>query len=223
MRTLAIGDVHGCLRALNTLLAAVAPGPEDLVITLGDYVDRGPDSRGVLDRLIALQSACRLVPLRGNHDQMMMEARSRWDPWWLVYGGLSTLASYGLSDPEDADLGTIPAAHWHFLDHDCVDWHETERHFFVHANACPDLPLAEQPVYLLRWERLIEPCEHFSGKVMICGHTKQAGGQPLNLGTTVCIDTGVYEPAGWLTCLDVQTGHYWQSSERGNLREGRLE
>ena len=74
MRLLAISDIHGCSRAFDTLLDAVAPKPDDQIITLGDYVDRGPDSRGVLDRLVALHDTGRLIALRGNHDVMMLEA-----------------------------------------------------------------------------------------------------------------------------------------------------
>ena len=77
MRTLAIGDIHGCLTALKTLLDFVAPAADDRLIALGDYVDRGPDSRGVLDFLIALHAGGRLVALRGNHDEMMADARIR--------------------------------------------------------------------------------------------------------------------------------------------------
>src|SRR5687767_10529601 len=98
-RVLAIGDVHGCVAALDTLLTAVRPAADDVVVTLGDYVDRGPRSREVLERLIALASSCQLVPILGNHDQMMIDARSG-DPdkqWWLEdesFGAL-TLGSYG--------------------------------------------------------------------------------------------------------------------------------
>src|SRR5713226_9326831 len=74
MRTFAIGDIHGCLVALDRLLAEVRPQPDDLVITLGDYVDRGPDSKGVIDRLLGLSQLCRLVSLRCNHDYTMIEA-----------------------------------------------------------------------------------------------------------------------------------------------------
>src|SRR5690242_20050243 len=98
MRVLAIGDVHGCSVALRALLAAAAPRSDDLIVTLGDYVDRCPDTRGVLDQLIALRGTGRLVPLRGNHEVMMLEARagSFGDaPAWLACGGRQTLASYG--------------------------------------------------------------------------------------------------------------------------------
>jgi serine/threonine protein phosphatase 1 len=224
MRILAIGDIHGCLNALDALLEVVAPAPDDLLIMLGDYVDRGPDSRGVLDRLIEMQARWRVVPLRGNHDEMMLDVRDGQDAsLWLNCGGRQTLLSYGVSGWNQRDgLGVVPAAHWKFLEHDLVDWYETETHFFVHALAAADLPLGEQPTYLLHWEKLVEPVEHYSGKVMVCGHTKQPSGRPLDLGSTVCIDTGAYTPHGWLTCLDVRSGRYWQANQAREAREGRL-
>jgi serine/threonine protein phosphatase 1 len=224
MRILAVGDIHGCLTALDALLARVAPAPDDLLITLGDYVDRGPDSARVLDRVIALYAGGRLVPLRGNHDVMLVNARAGVDcRLWLGCGGRQTLASYGVAFPESGDLSAVPASHWVFLEEHLRDWYETERHFFVHASAYPDLPLDEQPAYLLHWEKLVDPVEHCSGKVMVCGHTKQHSGRPLDLGTTICIDTGAYEERGWLTCLDVVNGRYWQANQRGQTREGRLD
>jgi serine/threonine protein phosphatase 1 len=222
MRVLAIGDIHGCLKALDTLLAAVAPTPEDLLITLGDYTDRGPDSRGVLDRMVALHATGRLVALRGNHDEMFLEARADLAGMWVAVGGRETMESYD-AFPTAAGMLLVPEAHWEFLEESCVDWYETETHFFVHANVYPDLPLDEQPTYMLYWEKLAEPVAHVSGKVMVCGHTRQKSGLPLDLGTAVCIDTGVYDPDGWLTCLDVGTGRYWQANQRGELREGRLQ
>jgi serine/threonine protein phosphatase 1 len=219
MRLLAIGDIHGCSQALDALLAQVAPTADDLIITLGDYVDRGPDSAGVIERLLQLRTSCQLVPLRGNHDYMMCQARAGIDlHMWLACGGKATLASYGVATPETCDLAGVPEAHWQFLD-ECLDWYETEKHFFVHGSVDPDLPLEAQDILVLHWEKLWgAPVAHVSGKTMVCGHTKQKKGVPLNLGTTVCIDTGVYEPEGWLTCLEVLTGHYWQANERGETR-----
>jgi serine/threonine protein phosphatase 1 len=221
MRVLAIGDIHGCLKALDTLLAAVAPRPEDLLITLGDYTDRGPDSRGVLDRLIALHATGRLVALRGNHDEMFLEARADPAGMWVSVGGRETMESYDAFPTADGLL-QVPEAHWRFLEESCVDWYETATHIFVHANVYPDLPLDEQPTSMLYWEKLTAPVAHVSGKIMVCGHTRQKNGLPLDLGTAICIDTGVYEPDGWLTCLDVRNGRYWQANERGQVREGRL-
>jgi serine/threonine protein phosphatase 1 len=211
-RVLAIGDIHGCAGALDALLEAVRPGPDDLVITLGDYVDRGQDSKGVLDRLIALSGQTRLVPILGNHDQMMLDARS--DPekqHWLEARdwGRKTLASYG----PDATLADVPGAHWAFLER-CVESYELDTHFFVHANAYPDTPLAEQPSFMLRWEKLHHARPHESGKTMVCGHTSQKSGKPRNLGHAVCIDTWVYG-RGSLTALEVRTGAIWQATEDG--------
>jgi serine/threonine protein phosphatase 1 len=223
MRILAIGDMHGCSRALDVLLEAIAPQPEDTLITLGDYVDRGPDSKGVIDRLLGLRDYLTLVPLQGNHEEMMLAARHGADRrMWLYCGGRETMASYGGRDGSDADFDRIPEAHWQFLDQ-LLDFHETEHHFFVHANVHADMDLAEQPGYMLRWERLDETVRHCSGKTMVCGHTKQHAGVPLYLGTAICIDTGVYDSAGWLTCLDVGSYRVWQANQAGELRTGWLE
>lgn len=223
MRILAIGDIHGCLTALTTLLAAVALQPDDLVITLGDYVDRGPDSRGVLDLLLHLHATGRLVALRGNHDVLMLEARQDDEErrLWLQCGGKQTLASYGARLVSDGEITGIPEGHWRFLEETCVDYYETATHFFVHANAYPDIPLDEQPLYMLHWEKLGATFPHVSGKVMVCGHTKLGSGEVLNRGHMVCLDTGAYA-GGWLTCLDVTTGRLWQANQRGEARTGEL-
>jgi serine/threonine protein phosphatase 1 len=96
-RTIAIGDIHGCSIALDSLIEAIAPQPDDMIVTLGDYVDRGIDSKGVLDQLVKLGDRCHLVPILGNHDQMMMHAKDgRSDfQFWLNCGGDSALDSYG--------------------------------------------------------------------------------------------------------------------------------
>ena len=93
-RLIAIGDIHGCLAALRTILDAIAPGSDDTIVTLGDYIDRGPDSRGTIDSLIHLQSSCRLVPLLGNHDVMLIDILNGQPdllPDWLLFGGNATL------------------------------------------------------------------------------------------------------------------------------------
>src|SRR4051812_9915865 len=114
MRALAIGDVHGVSAALDALLTAVAPTPADRLVFLGDYVDRGPDTRGVLDRLIRLRTAFpNAVFLRGNHELMMTRARGDRSEarMWLSVGGTQALASYG----KGAGLDAVPAGHWEFL------------------------------------------------------------------------------------------------------------
>ncbi|MEK6262073.1 MAG: metallophosphoesterase family protein [Planctomycetota bacterium] len=221
-RLLAIGDIHGCLTALETLAAFVPFADDDVLVTLGDYVDRGPDTREVLDWLIARLAAGRLIPLRGNHEIMLLEARESKSElrFWLKFGGREALASY--SDSPDVSLADIPAAHWRFIEHETLPYHETDTHVFVHASLVPDLPLTDQPDDVLFWERFDNPSPHQSGKTMICGHTSQKSGYPLDIGHAVCIDTWVYGE-GWLTCLDPATGEYWQANQRGETRRERLE
>ncbi len=225
MRTLAIGDVHGCLRALDALLEEVAPQRDDVVVMLGDYVDRGPDSKGVLDRLLALGMHCRCLTLKGNHDLMMLAGREDLEHFseWLKCGGKQTLASYQAKEDLGSFAEAIPPRHWRFLEDDCVPYHENGTHFFVHANVYPDLPLGEQPDYMLYWEKLESATwqPHESGKTMICGHSVQRSGRPLVLDHAICIDTWVYGD-GWLTCLDVGLEVYWQANERGEKRIGTL-
>jgi serine/threonine protein phosphatase 1 len=218
MRVLAIGDIHGCLQAFETLLDAVQPTPEDLLVLLGDYIDRGPDSRGVLERILRLKQTHRLVTLCGNHEQMMLEARISPEvhSGWLASGGVATLWSYG-SDGKPGTLDDVPDEHWSFLE-GCQDWLETERWLFVHANLDAAQPVEQQSVAILRWQKFDNPLPHMSGKTMICGHTRQSGGVPCNLGHAICIDTWVYGE-GWLTCLEPSTGHLWQANQHGRRRE----
>ncbi len=221
MRHIAVGDIHGCYTALTTLAATVPFRPGDLLITLGDYVDRGPDTCAVLDWLLNRAHRDNLVALRGNHEIMMLQARDSEDALqaWLENGGDRALASY--SPFEDTGrLVDIPDCHWEFLE-ETRDWFEIETHFFVHANAYPDVPLDEQPEYMLYWEKFNDPPPHQSGKIMVCGHTPQPSGRPRSIGHAVCLDTGVYRD-GWLTALDVATGDYWQANQRGQSRHGRL-
>lgn len=224
MRTLAIGDVHGCSVALDALLAFVKPGPRDLVVTLGDYVSRGPDSRGVMERLVEMSKVGRLVALRGNHEQMMMDARESPGDLglWTMCGGDAALRSYATID-EEGNLVDVPDDHWHFLDHFCLNYYETATNIFVHAGLHPGTPMHEQPTYLLRWEFFNDPAPHDSGKVMVCGHTPQRDGRPRNIGHAICIDTGAGMPGGWLTCLETDSGRIYQANQAGETRESWAE
>jgi serine/threonine protein phosphatase 1 len=222
MRVLAIGDIHGCSLAFDHLLAAIGPRSNDIIITLGDYVDRGPDSAGVIKRLLDLREKHHLVCLRGNHEQLMLQSRLGRDRLieWTHSGARSTLGSYAPDDPEIA-IKSVPESHWDFLENGCVDWHENETHLFVHAGLDPALPMNQQPDYLLRWQRFADARPHTSGKVMICGHSAQPSGNPLNIGHAICIDTGACKQ-GWLTCLETTTGYIWQTTQTGEFRSGWL-
>ena len=206
-RTIAIGDIHGCSDALVSVLLAIDPKPDDTIITLGDYVDRGMDSKGVLDMLIELSKRCRLITILGNHDEMMLRAReskSAFRDWW-EWGAIETLDSYG----ESGRIELIPDGHFKFLE-SSVPWFESKTYFFVHANYNPDLPLDQQDERMLRWLSLRDyvPGPHASGKIAVVGHTPQA--EVLDLGHLICIDTGC-AIGGKLTAMETGSGEVWQA------------
>lgn len=213
-RVIAVGDLHGCAAALRALLKAIDPRPDDTIVTLGDYVDRGLDSKGVLDELIALADRCRLIPILGNHDEMMLHARDGKDDlrFWLECGGQTALDSYG----EGSGLNAIPREHFRFFE-SCRSYFETESHFFVHSNYRPDVPLDRQDDATLRWLSLRDfvPGPHISGKIAIVGHTPHP--DVLNLGHLICLDTDCCH-GGWLTAFDVASGTIWQADESGRLK-----
>ena len=225
MRVLAIGDIHGCLGPLDDLLAWVAPAADDVLVTLGDYVDRGPDTRGVLDRLIGLKKSRPVICLRGNHEIMMLEAwrggRSE-KKMWLGVGGVQALGSYGGAPGKTGTFEDVPPEHWHFLQHELVDYHESERLIFVHAGVGYSVPMAEQADNVLFWEFLGDEMRHESKKTVICGHTSQKSGVPKVVPGAVCIDTYAHG-GGWLTCLDAISGRYWQVDMLGRTREGHVD
>jgi len=212
-RTIAIGDIHGCSEALRAVVAAIDPQPADTIVTLGDYVDRGPDSRGVIEQMLALENRCRVVPLLGNHELMLLDALQ--NPYavgpWRDCGGDATLASYG-------SLLKIPGPHLEFIRR-CRRYYERPTHFFVHANYEYDVLLDQQPDYLLFWEHISynPPRPHENGKIAIVGHTSQKSGEILDLGHVICIDTFCHG-SGWLTALEVDSEKIWQADKHGTLR-----
>lgn len=218
-RTIAFGDIHGCSNALRLILDAVAPAPDDLIISLGDVIDRGPDSAGVIAQLLELQQQCRFVGVQGNHEEQFFAALQRQGRtlaiWRKVFEGDATLASYG----EDIDIMKIPIDHVDFLI-GFVPYFETDSHIFLHANYDPDLSLNQQPGEALRWWPLDMAImfPHRSGKTVICGHTAQRDGDILDLGFVKCIDTNAGR-GGWLSAMHVETGHLWQATDRGEIRQ----
>ena len=216
-RLIAIGDIHGCRAALDAVLDAIQPGAQDTLVALGDYVDRGPDSKGVIDRLIELQGQCNLVAIQGNHEEMMLDVvREGQEPHrWLQYGGVDTLDSYRFM----GDINVVPAEHHAFFS-SMVDYYEADEHIFVHANYDPQLPMPEQGIQHLRWLKLSEvtPGPHMSGKRVILGHTHDRDGEIFDIGHLACIDTYCYG-GGWLTAIDARTGQLWQADAMGNLRQ----
>lgn len=213
-RTIAIGDIHGCSSALDCLIEEIRLQEQDRLVFLGDYVDRGPDSRGVIERLLALRKRCQTVFLLGNHEIIFRSVLAGLPPAkWLEVGGQQTLASYGGS------LEGVPAAHLAFL-YDLLPYYETEKELFVHANYDATLPLSSQTEQMLYWEHLGDklPSPHISGKHVYLGHTPQANFEIGNFGHFTCIDTYCFG-GGWLSAIDVESGEIWQVSQNGQPRK----
>jgi len=217
-RTIAIGDIHGCAVALTRLLGELRPQKSDTIVGIGDYVDRGLDSNGVIEILVDLVSVCHLVPLIGNHELMMFNGlQNREDfEFWVQHGGGQTMDSYG------GKKENIPQHHMTFLNH-CLKFYETDSHIFLHANYVPELPLRQQPDPVIFWEHVKDtvPRPHQSGKTVVVGHTPQADGVVRNCGHLQIIDTFCYGD-GWLTALDVDSGKIWQTNNAGDFRESVL-
>lgn len=215
-RLIAIGDIHGCATALAALLQAIRPTPGDCIVTLGDYINRGPDPKSVLEQLRTLHEQCSLVCLLGNHEEMLLAAIEGGQDdrrFFLTFGGKTTLAAYGVDD-----VRQIPREHVQFIK-DCRSHYETVRHFFTHAYYEPHVPLDRQPWSSLIWAVLPRvPRPHCSGKTAIVGHTAQESGHILDLGFLKCIDTFCHG-GGWLTALEVERGKVWQANQSGAIRE----
>lgn len=204
-RLLAVGDIHGCLAQLCSLLDQVAPTGHDQLVFLGDYIDRGPDSAGVVETLLALRARLpRTVFLRGNHEQMLLDVLAGGDPaTFLLNGGEQTIASY-----RNRGGWPPPAAHRDFY-HNLTYSFETEQFIFVHAGLRPGIPLARQnPADLLWIRQAFLRSDEDWGKAVVFGHTPRA--TALVSKTRIGLDTGcVY--GGQLTCCEVLSGRCWQS------------
>lgn len=216
LRLIAVGDVHGMSDALRRLLFQVDPQKGDEFVFLGDYINRGPDSKGVIDQVIQLAGCCVVHPLLGNHEEMLLAAttgRAEY-AYWMKFGGGETLRSYGLPVPPllsgptaPFDVRTLPAEHVRFLG-GLLDFHETEGFVFAHAGCDQGLPLTGQGSGALRWVAAPDGHEHASGKVTVVGHSPRSYAQ--RTGKLWRVDTGAgVWPAGKLSAVDVLSGNVW--------------
>jgi serine/threonine protein phosphatase 1 len=220
VRIYAIGDIHGRSDLLNQIFKVIdadltnSPPQQAFEVYLGDYVDRGPDSSGVLDLLIARSRVRQTVCLKGNHEAFMLdvlrEPKKIGD--WRQYGGLTTMMSYGLrpsmnpSAEEQVELvdalkAALPPEHVPFLQSlrssfTCGDY------YFVHAGVKPGVPLEAQRDEDLLWIREeFLSCEDHFGRYVVHGHTPVP--VPDIRANRINIDTGAYA-TGNLTLLSVQ-------------------
>ena len=239
-RAYAIGDVHGRLELLDQLLdsieedrGAAGDGGQCYVIFLGDYIDRGPDSAGVIDRLRGYRpEGVTPILLGGNHEDVLLrllKGERGLLSGWLKFGGGECARSYGLDPAALAGIDervalsrlrdAVPKAHQRFLA-DCADTFRFGDYLFVHAGIRPGLPLAEQDIADLRWIRapfLDDRQEH--GFVVVHGHTVVP--EVEELPNRIAIDTGAYR-SGVLTALCIDGSRRWLLQTGRGDRRGQV-
>jgi serine/threonine protein phosphatase 1 len=237
-RAYAVGDIHGRLDLLNLLLAeieadiAARPSRRNFIIFLGDFVDRGPESAGVVERLRTYaHPSARIIFLGGNHEEVLLNilaGKRGVLPSWLKFGGAECAMSYGIDVQElgrvheDAAIemvrASVPREHREFLEN-LADTFRFGDYLFVHAGIRPGVAVDEQSRKDLRWIRdpfLSDAKEH--GFVVVHGHTiVQSVEEKPN---RIAIDTGAYH-SGVLTALAIEDGERWflTGNEEGHSGE----
>jgi len=201
-KILAIGDIHGCLDKLISLMDIIDINHQkDTLVFVGDYIDRGPQSKEVVDYLIDLAGRKdRVIFLKGNHEQMLefyLNGSDRLS--FLANGGYATLSSYS-KDLSSVGSSPIPSAHLDFFN-DLLLCYETEQYIFVHAGLKSNIPLEKQDEWDMLWIRDEFIYSDFDfGKRVIFGHTPFQ--EPLVFDNKIGIDTGaVY--GNKLTCVEL--------------------
>lgn len=218
-RTFVVGDIHGCLRPLEALLDRLPITAGDELVFLGDYIDRGPQSRGVIDRLLRLRKEhARCVFLRGNHEDMFLDylgLGGRHGGSFLLNGGAATLQAYG-REPEEDPAGVasrLPAEHVAFLQ-ELAFSHQAPGLVCVHAGLRPGVALEEQSDEDLLWIR--EPWTEWRHPwefTVVYGHTARKAVQ-VDLPWKLGIDTGaVY--GNLLTAVEAGAWRLYQAPSRG--------
>lgn len=194
----AIGDIHGCPQSMKALLEKLADYTDRTMVFIGDYIDRGANSKAVVDFLLDFQKDVDAVFLRGNHEQMLLDAVHKDDMnLWLMNGGRSTLQSYGT----DAQELKLPDDHLQFYENTRM-YYETDDYFFVHAGLLPHKTIAESinddgEVKEFLWERShLNAFETNWEKTVVFGHTPRP--HPIRRDNMIGIDTGcVYQSLGY--------------------------
>jgi len=228
MSSFVIGDIHGCSDELRYLIEALPVRSSDQIIFLGDYIDRGADSQGVVSFLIKLKEHLkgnRLVFLKGNHEDMLLsylELSGQHGKMFLFNGGKATLESYGISadnSSPDRLRAAIPADHMAFY-LALVNYHVTEPYLCVHAGVNPLKTLTEQAEEELLWIRhpFIDS-SHILPYTILFGHTPQHS-VLYDLPYKIGLDTGLVY-GNMLTCLDTDEKILYQIG-RGKKRVNKV-
>jgi len=203
-RIFAIGDIHGCLDKLKSLIARVPiDGDRDTLVFIGDYIDRGPDSKEVVECVLDLRRQInRVICLMGNHEDMLLNyvLHHKDGAMYLSNGGEATAASYGYRHTLRGQTIDIPLHHMEFFT-TLLPYYETEEFIFVHAGLRPGIPLREQSTHDMLWIRHEFMLSDWNfGKTVVFGHTPRD--VPILEADKIGIDTGaVY--GGNLTCIEL--------------------
>lgn len=222
----AVGDIHGELAKLERLLSMLPLEPDDRLVFVGDYVDRGPDSRGVVDRLIALREERPCTFLLGNHESMFLAyigwQGDRYDnaEYYLANGGIETLLSYGVRDFDAVERDGLDLPDGHEAFFRGLELHHREGDYaFVHAGlGVPELGLDDADEALRRarpedllWNRMSGDLRHRLGVTLVYGHSPEPGfGVRWNAPFSIGIDTGaVY--GGPLTAIALPSERLFQA------------
>lgn len=235
-RILAVGDIHGCYQKFLTLWERLAFDPaEDLVVFLGDYTDRGPESRDVMEWVLAHAGQKHMFFLRGNHDEMMLAALLGVEKeLWIRNGGDTTCESLRGKGDLNAFL-----MQWAKTIQQMPLYLEIEQdgqtYWFMHGGFVPGVPLAEQEEETFLWNRDFAEADAYDGKeVVTVGHTivqyiyydkqiepetEDALFKPMILdgGRRILLDTGGFLAGGRISAIDVLTKTVWQSDPMPEL------
>jgi len=212
-RAFAIGDIHGCAKTLYKLLTEVlAVRPEDKIICIGDYVDRGFDSKGVVDQILELrENGYDVVTLRGNHEQIMIDSQHSLEDYmlWLRNGGEETLGSFG------AESYTQLALHYREFFERTLYYYEWEQYICVHAglNFAEKDPMSDTHAMLWSRETWVDR-KWLGSRIIIHGHTPLPKDVILKqTGQNINIDGGcVYrhrDGQGYLMAFELNTQKFW--------------
>jgi serine/threonine protein phosphatase 1 len=175
-RSFVVGDIHGCNETFSRLLDVIGLSRTDTLYLLGDLVDRGPDSKGVIETIIQmLRGGLDIRPIRGNHEEMLLlaERTGVFEDLleWLHNGGVATLRNYGVDHPKD-----IPSDHLAFLD-GLPYYRMTSQYLFVHAGLDFSLgdPLSVAGRTAMLWTREDKVnSRKIGGRTLVTGHTTQS-------------------------------------------------
>jgi serine/threonine protein phosphatase 1 len=225
-KLIAIGDIHGKLYKLQSLFDKLSINQTDTLVFLGDYIDRGENSKGVIEYLIDLSKHYNCVFLKGNHESFFLDSYKRVfgsSAWtsdgssgapkifqsWMLNGGRECLRSYNAQAVSEGylyrALQDMDDQHGSFFNGLRLTY-ETDKYIFVHGYLSHEQDVEDQEEFLCLWGRYGDIWPHKSGKIVVCGHTTHS--KPVDDKFRICIDTGSFTDTGYISALVIdENGH----------------